>query len=146
MSQYSLFKSGILPEFLKYLVNGGIIGLLCWALQILSFYALSLAGIEQVNSLRGSIILSVFIGIVINYAAQRRFIFGTSGLFVRFVLLNLLSINLIAEVSVQLVRLSEGFGLVNPTYFIYPLVAISFAPFIFLINKYLIFVGKDQKR
>ena len=62
-------------EFLKYLINGGLVGGVAWFLQVILFNLFSIFGVTLSVASLVSVILAMSISLVINFHASQRFVF-----------------------------------------------------------------------
>ena len=76
----------ILRQYIKFFINGGILGLVSWALQLIIYRAI---GADSSLAYAIATAITYVPLIVINFIIQRRWIFRREGLFWRFVLANL---------------------------------------------------------
>ena len=126
-------------QFVLFMFNGGVIGLLCWALQ-LGIY--SAAGVSGTSGYWFSALLASAIGIIINYQIQRRLIFARKG---NFWLFAAAATAVSIAVSFAAVAGRQWLGLFfEPpiaTRFGYAVGALAIAPLSCVIKKFLIFRG-----
>ena len=83
-------------QYLKFFINGGILGLVSWALQALIFVAL---GGESGLSYSIATALAYLPLIIVNFLVQRAWIFKRNGLFWKFVAANLVIMLLVTLLS-----------------------------------------------
>ena len=83
-------------EYAKFFVNGGILGILAWGLQMLIFQAFG-SNTAYFYVLASSLTY-VFL-VPINFMIQRVWIFKQDGLFFRFLMANLLMMLLVSTLS-----------------------------------------------
>jgi putative flippase GtrA len=91
----------IIPQFIKFFVNGGIIGIISLALQAIIYRA---TGLDSSLAYALASALTYVPLIVINFIIQRKWIFQRVGMFWRFVLANL-TIMLLVSLFAPLCRL-----------------------------------------
>lgn len=126
-------------QFVLFAINGGLIGLLCWSLQ-LAFYA-ALNG-DSNGAYWVSAVLASAIGVAINYQVQRRFIFGRDGSFVAFAIAATAM-----TITVSFAATGARWGLIHccdaetANRLGYAVGALLVAPLSFTIKKFLIFRG-----
>ncbi|MCK7594470.1 GtrA family protein [Pseudomarimonas salicorniae] len=87
----------ILRQYLKFFINGGLLGLIAWGLQLLLFRFFEDARAPYPYALASA--LTYLPLVVLNFAIQKRFIFGVPGAFPRFVVANLAIMLLVAACS-----------------------------------------------
>ncbi len=83
-------------RYLKFFINGGVLGLLSLALQAGIYWLLG--GNSAVDYAVATAIAYVPL-VFLNYAIQRAWIFQTEGLFIRFVLANLVVMGIVSLLS-----------------------------------------------
>jgi putative flippase GtrA len=86
----------MLAQYLKYFLNGGVLGIAAWGLQWLIYKALS--G-NSATAYGIATALTYMPLLVINFMIQRRWIFNRTGLFWRFVTANLAIMILVSLLS-----------------------------------------------
>lgn len=85
-----------LARYLKFLINGGVLGLVSWGLQMFFFHLL---GRKNGDSYALASFLSYVPCVLLNFAIQRRLIFVAPGRFSRFVLANIVMTLVVATLS-----------------------------------------------
>ena len=85
-----------LARYLKFLVNGGVLGLASWCLQMFFFHLL---GRENSDSYSLASFLSYVPCVLLNFSIQRRLIFIAPGCFSRFVLANIFMTLVVSALS-----------------------------------------------
>lgn len=90
----------MIREYAKFFINGGILGVAAWGLQLLIYHALDN---NTSTSYAIASILTYLPLVLVNYMIQRRWIFKKSGIFSRFVIANL-SIMLFVSLASPLFR------------------------------------------
>ena len=85
-----------LIRYLKFLVNGGVLGLVSWSLQMLFFHLL---GRENGDSYALASLLSYAPCVLLNFLIQRRLIFIAPGYFSRFVIANIFMTLVVSALS-----------------------------------------------
>ena len=126
-------------KFVRYVVNGGCIGVFSWFLQASIFFLLESQNLNNAFALRTSIIIAFFLALVANYWSQIHFVFKQKGTFKLFAILNVISILIISELSVALTKLENIAAFIDLRYYAYPIVAITTAPIIFYIKNHYVF-------
>lgn len=91
----------MIRQYVKFFVNGGILGAVSWGLQVIIYRAI---GGDSGLAYGVATALTYFPLIVVNFLIQRRWIFKQKGLFWRFVVANL-SIMLLVTMFSPLSRL-----------------------------------------
>lgn len=135
------FKGQLLKhdQFLRFLINGGVIGIISWALQTI-FYLLLKSVFEQPEYLMLTSVWSAFfVVLLINFASLERFVFQKKGFFWRFCCITTSMIFCVGVLSEIYFNLINMWSATYATYFSYPVAAITIAPLSFLIKKYFIF-------
>ena len=98
----------IYRQYIKFFINGGILGLVSWALQIMIYRAI---GIDSGVAYAIATALTYAPLVIINFIIQRRWIFKSEGLFWKFVAANLtimLLVSLFSPVFRSLVASAAG--------------------------------------
>ena len=87
----------MLRQYLKFLFNGGVLGIVAWALQAIIYKA-----IQGDSGLAYGVAtaLTYIPLVVVNFIVQRKLIFKQDGLFARFVAANVLIMLLVSLLSV----------------------------------------------
>lgn len=121
---------------LKYLINGGLVGLVSWILQAFSFAILKSYLTDVRLSFSVSVYISFLISLVINYLLQEKFVFRTQGVKTLFVAASFMAITFVNLIGLYLISIfpSECCDLIA-----YPLSALILMPFVFLFKKYFVF-------
>lgn len=83
-------------QYIKFFINGSILGLLAWALQILIFRAIALDS-AYAYALASALAYPPLV--IVNFMIQRSWIFNRSGLFLRFVAVNMANMLLVSLLS-----------------------------------------------
>jgi putative flippase GtrA len=120
-------------------VNGGMIGLMCWALQLAFFHGLGRNGALAywVSALAASAI-----GIAVNYRIQRRFIFARHGNFWAFAAAaTLMSVSVSFAAVAAREWLATFAAEATATRLGYVVGALGLAPVSFALKKLVIFRG-----
>ena len=86
----------IIRQYLKFFINGGILGVVSWGLQTIIYRAI---GGDSGTAYAFATALTYVPLIVINFLIQRRWIFQRDGLFWRFVAANLAIMLLVSLLS-----------------------------------------------
>jgi putative flippase GtrA len=76
----------IYRQYLKFFINGGVLGVVSWGLQIVIYRGI---GIDSGLAYAAATALTYVPLVVINFIIQRHWIFKRDGLFLRFVAANL---------------------------------------------------------
>jgi putative flippase GtrA len=97
----------VLKQYLKFFINGGLLGIASWVLQAGIFAALG-GGSSAAYAIATA--LTYVPLIIINFLVQRRWIFGQHGIFLRFVVANLAIMLLVSALS-PLCRLLIAVGI-----------------------------------
>ena len=127
-------------EFLKYLINGGLVGGVAWSLQVILFTLFSIFGVTLSVASLVSVILAMSISLVINFYASQRFVFRAKGIFRKFLVVTVTAMVLISSLTAVLNHFFLGIlNLDNLSYVSYPIAAIMTAPFVFLVKRHFVF-------
>jgi putative flippase GtrA len=86
----------MLDQYLKFFVNGGVLGIAAWGLQWLIYRAISGDSATDYGIATGLTYVPL---VVVNFLIQRRWIFNRPGLFWRFVMANLAIMILVSLLS-----------------------------------------------
>lgn len=86
----------MLIQYSKFFVNGGLLGVVAWGLQLLIYRAIN-ANTAAAYSLATALTYAPLV--LINFMIQRTWIFNRPGLFWRFVLANLFIMALVSLLS-----------------------------------------------
>jgi|UniRef100_UPI0040477D69 putative flippase GtrA len=86
----------MLNQYLKFFVNGGVLGIAAWGLQWLIYKAIS-SNTAMAYSIATALTYAPLI--VVNFLIQRRWIFNSPGLFWRFVVANITIMILVSILS-----------------------------------------------
>lgn len=86
----------MIREYAKFFVNGGILGVIAWGLQLLIYRALA-SDTAYAYVLASA--LTYLLLVVVNFMVQRAWIFKRSGMFPRFVVANLAIMLLVSALS-----------------------------------------------
>ena len=76
----------ILRQYIKFFINGGILGVVSWALQLIIYRTI---GLDSSFAYAIATALTYVPLVVINFMIQRKWIFKRVGLFWKFVMANL---------------------------------------------------------
>lgn len=126
-------------QFAFFVVNGGMIGILCWGLQLGCYHALGQSGTAAYWT---SAMAASAIGITINFQIQRRFIFARHGNFWLFALAAT-GVSIVVSFAAVMGRdvLALFFDPSTAARFGYVAGALAIAPFSFALKKFVIFRG-----
>lgn len=86
----------IVRQYIKFFVNGGVLGVVSWGMQIAIYRAI---GVETGAAYAIATALTYLPLLVVNFVIQRSWIFRREGLFLRFVAANLLVMLLVSVLS-----------------------------------------------
>ena len=89
-------------KFLKYLINGGLVGGVAWFLQVILFNLFSIFGVTLSAYSLVSVILAVGISLVINFHTSQRFVFRAKGIFKKFLVVTVTAMVLISSLTAVL--------------------------------------------
>lgn len=98
----------MIREYAKFFVNGGILGVIAWGLQLLIYRALAR---DSAYAYALASALTYLPLVIVNFMVQRAWIFKRLGLFPRFVVANLavmLLVSALSPVCRQIVDLLAG--------------------------------------
>lgn len=98
----------MIREYAKFFVNGGILGVIAWGLQLLIYRALAS---DSAYAYALASALTYLPLVVVNFMVQRAWIFNSPGLFPRFVVANLaimLLVSVLSPVCRQIIDLMVG--------------------------------------
>jgi len=123
-------------EYLRFFLNGGIVGLISWFLQLLVYKILSFSNLSSSLSFSISLYLSFCICVLINFIFQSKFVFIKKGGFVNFLVFSLSAITIVNIVSLLFINYLLP---LNFQFFAYPFAAISVSPLVFFVKKYFVF-------
>lgn len=130
----------MIHQYLKFFVNGGILGAVSWVLQIIIYRAIDGdSGLEYAVATA----LTYVPLIVVNFLIQRRWIFKKEGLFLRFVAANLLImlfVSLFSPLCRLLVTWAAGAEWGDRGGFALAAIAMSVPSF--LIKRFFVFYSK----
>jgi hypothetical protein len=136
------FKFRLLKQdkFFKFIVNGGLIGLVSWFFQI-AFYSFLLSNFPYIeNKMMLSVYTAFVISAIISFHSLKRYVFKSEGYIYKFFIVTTLVIGIVGLLSEII------FFLVNPispflsTYFSYPISALIISPLSFLLKSRLVFI------
>ena len=131
----------ILFQYTKFLINGGLIGVLAWALQAILFQVVFSEHGGMAYAL-ASLITYIPL-LVLNFMLQKAFIFVSEGRFRRFLIANIgimLFVSALSPVCRQILHPLVGEELGDNGGFI--LAALIGATPSFLLSRYFVFAGK----
>jgi hypothetical protein len=133
---FILLKYNQFYHYIKFFVNGGIIGFLSWVLQLifLNIFKSFFESFTLAHSF--SIYTSFVVTLIINFFAQRIFVFNKNGNFFLFFIIGILAITVVNLLSLIIIYL---FPIENLTLFAYPLSAVILSPFVFIIKSKIVF-------
>lgn len=97
----------MLIQYAKFFVNGGILGVVAWGLQLLIYKGL---GGSTAMAYGAASILTYLPLIIVNFLIQRAWIFDKPGVFWRFVLANLSIMVLVSVLSMLLRSVMNRMG------------------------------------
>jgi putative flippase GtrA len=86
----------MLRQYLKFFVNGGVLGVVAWALQATIYQAIRA---DSGLAYGVATALTYIPLVVVNFMVQRRLIFKQDGLFARFIVANVLIMLLVSVLS-----------------------------------------------
>ena len=125
-------------KFIRFLINGGIIGLVSWLLQVLIYWGLLLLPKIEYK-LTISIYLSFVVVIFINFHTLKKYVFKSNGLLYRFILATTVVVVIIGITSeVVFNGLYSRLPDIAP-YISYPFSALIVSPFSFYIKNRFVF-------
>ena len=136
------FKFRLLNQnkFFKFIINGGLIGIVSWFFQVI-FYSFLLSDFPYIdNKMMLSVYAAFVISAIISFHSLKRYVFKTEGYFYKFFIVTTLVICIVGLLSEII------FFLVNPispflsTYFSYPISALIISPLSFLLKSRLVFI------
>jgi len=129
--------------FVRFLINGGSIGVISWGLQILIYnFLLTINTLTQYAGLL-SVYISFCLVLLLAFFSMKTFVFQRAGLWHRFLLsagLIIIFVGLCTELLISFfdfVGLSSGYSHVA-----YPLAAILFAPLSYALKNFFVFPKK----
>ncbi len=124
-------------QFLRFFINGGVMGLLSWALQLIIFNTLMKLHIPATHAIYLSILTSFLFILLVNFVSQKNFVFKQNGNFFKFAFISFLAISAVSLVaSALMVYLQEKVIL---HWLIYPFSALALSPIVFLLKKRCVF-------
>jgi putative flippase GtrA len=86
----------MLIQYLKFFVNGGVLGIAAWGLQWLIYKAINGNSAETYGVATALTYVPL---VVVNFSIQRRWIFNRPGMFWRFVIANLMIMVLVSTMA-----------------------------------------------
>ena len=86
----------MIDQYMRFFINGGILGLFAWGLQLLIYNAI---GSQTSYAYAIATALTYIPLVIINFMIQKSWIFKQSGVFWRFVLANLTIMTLVSILS-----------------------------------------------
>ena len=98
----------MIREYFKFFVNGGVLGIIAWGLQLFIYWML---GGDSARMYAVASALTYVPLVIVNYRLQRAWIFKRDGLFLRFVIANsviMLLVSIFSPLCLQLVDLIVG--------------------------------------
>ena len=131
----------MLARYLKFLINGGLLGLAGWGVQRVLFHLL---GKQNSGSYALASLLTYTPFILINFSIQRRLIFGVPGVFSRFIVANIIvmfAVSALAPVCREVLAWNGGAALGDQGGFM--LAALIGATPSFLLSNYFVFKLSD---
>lgn len=131
-------------HFIKFLINGGLLGLLSWLIQTALFkfivtfsYSQNLASSTAYGF---SVVITFSIIAILNFHSQKRLVFKTkNGKFINFLLITLFLIILVSSVSTIIFEFLISNHMHSYLYLSYPISALLLCPIAFMMKKKLIF-------
>jgi len=129
-------------QFLLFLINGGVLGLLAWAAQLAVF---NIFGGESGMAYALATVAIYPILVVVNFLVQRRLIFAKPGSFMRFLMVNVLIMifmAMLAPVIRWLISLPAGVVWGDRLGFF--TAALVLAPLSFLLTRHWVFRLHDR--
>ena len=129
----------MLSKFNKFLINGGVIGIVSWCLQLFFYYSLCLVFPEANYTMLVSVYMAFIVAMIINFCTQRYFVFNKNGSFLLFLVISFTVISLVSFSSQYL----EIYLVTKKMYFVvnfaYPMSALAISPLSFLLKKIFVF-------
>ena len=131
-------------RFMRFIINGGVIGLISWILQII-FYnlLLSLGGFdEEIDSIfyAISVMLTFSLVVLLNFFTQKRFVFfAKKGAIWVFVASSFFVVGVVTILSYLLHSIFDSSELRAFASYAYPIAAITTAPLAYHIKKRFVF-------
>jgi putative flippase GtrA len=133
----------MLIQFAKFFVNGGILGVVAWGLQLLIYHGL---GGSSGWAYGAASVLTYIPLIVVNFLVQRAWIFDRPGVFWRFVLANLSIMVLVSLLSMQLRVTMNIWGDGLGDRFAFFIAALLGSVPSFLLKRHWVFGGRSINR
>ena len=128
-------------SFVRFMLNGAIMGLFSWALQYFFFIILNDYAFYFKYKLATSVWLSFCIVLFINYFSQRKLVFKRSGNFFSFLTATLIAILLVGILAEFVLTHLVNAGFENLSFLAYPIAALTIAPLTFLAKRNFVFRG-----
>lgn len=127
-------------KFIKFIINGGLIGIFSWLFQVGIYLALE----TYVSHLENKMLLSVYgaflASAIISFHSLKIFVFKSDGYIYRFLAVTtamIIVVGLLAELVFFLLNPIEP---IVSAYFSYPISALVVAPFSFFLKNKLVFI------
>ena len=130
-------------SYARFVLNGGLVGLLSWGIQVLSFSLgrLMQPQLDMRTILLGSILFSFSIVVVINFYLQRKHVFREKGIFLNFLAINLIAIFFVGVVTDGVVKVLLPILSGAVVFIAYPIAALALSPIVFLLKRFFVFRG-----
>lgn len=125
--------------FVKFLINGGVIGILSWAFQLLFYFAIDAISPSFEDKITYSVYLAFIVVLLINFFSLKKIVFRSDGMFYKFVIVTSLVIFLVGKLAGVLLPYLNSIIPDFALYICYPAAALILAPFSFILKKVLVF-------
>lgn len=130
--------------FFRFLLNGGVIGLVSWILQIIFLKLLVGSGVQLEISAFFSVWMAFIFSIILSFFSLRSFVFLRGGSFILFCMATTLMILIVSVITASLVSVFRPDSYSGVwSYLAYPIAALLCAPLSFFIKKHFVF-RKDR--
>lgn len=138
------FKLRLLKQnkFFKFIINGGLIGLVSWFLQLCIYTLLE----SYLSYLDNKMLISVYaafvVSVIISFHSLKKFVFKSRGYIYRFFIVTTLIVSIVGFLTELIFALFFSASPFFSIYFSYPLAALLVAPLSFLSQKHMVFIKK----
>lgn len=129
-------KHFILSKYVKFFLNGGVVGLFSWIVQLVALYLFEvLFGVNNMTYTL-SVYAAFILSMLVNFYNQKKFVFKVNGNFYIFLLISLCAITVVNFISLLMINYID-LNMISK--FAYPLSAIVISPLVFLLKNKFVF-------
>jgi len=125
-------------KFIRFLINGGFIGLISWLIQTFIYWVLLFFPVVSYK-MSLSIYLSFIVVIFINFYTLKKYVFKATGLFNRFLVATTFVIIVIGFLSEIIFNILSTWFPNTAQFLSYPVAAIMISPVSFFIKDKFVF-------